>query len=243
MSILNGNISRSILIPEPSPFGEPFRELGTIHDLGQVMDTATLIFPETGEELLVAAGRGLVGVYRVDIDGKYEQLSSLEIQAESRQLAVSDGFGYLTARADGLYVVDLTMPERPRLAAHVDTLELATGVAAAGRLLAVTNRHMGCELYDISDPYHPARLGAFLCGEAQSVWLHRNLAVASDWMNKQVHIFDISNPTIPRRLSSFSVDGFSDGVSVVTVSRGKGGRTICRVGSGHHSARLMKGVR
>ena len=212
MSILNGNISRSILIPERSPFGEPFNELGAIRERGQIMDTAALINKTTGEELLVAAGRGLVGVYRVDSDGKYEQLSSLEIQADSRQLAVSDGFGYLTARADGLYVVDLTVPERPRLAAHVDTLELATGVAAAGQLLAVTNRHMGSELYDISDTYHPARLGDFLCGEAQSVWLHRNLAIASDWMNKRVHIFDISNPHIPRRLSTFSVDGFSDGV-------------------------------
>lgn len=243
MSILNGNISRSILLPEPSPFGEPFRELGTIRDLGQVMDTATLISPGIGEKLLVAAGRGLVGVYRVGIDGKYEQLSSLEIQADSRQLAVSNGFGYLTARADGLYVVDLTVPERPRLAAHVDTLELATGVAAAGQLLAVTNRHMGCELYDIADPYHPVRLGDFLCGEAQSVWLHQNLAIASDWMNKQVHIFDISNPHEPRRLSTFSVDGFSDGVSVVTVSRGKAARTVCLVASGHHSARLMNRVK
>ena len=243
MSILNGNISRSILIPERSPFGEPFNELGAIRERGQIMDTAALINKTTCEELLVAAGRGLVGVYRVGSDGKYEQLSSLEIQADSRQLAVSDGFGYLTARADGLYIVDLASPEQPRLAAHIDTLELATGVAAAGQLLAVTNRHMGCELYDISAPYHPARLGDFLCGEAQSVWLHRNLAIASDWMNKQVHIFDISNPHIPRRLSTFSVDGFSDGVSVVTVSRGKAARTVCLVASGHHSARLMNRVK
>ena len=243
MSILNGNISRSILIPERSPFGEPFNELGAIRERGQIMDTAALINKKTGEDLLVAAGRGFIGVYRVDSDGKYEQLSSLEIQAESRQFVVSGGFGYLTARADGLYVVDLTSPEQPRLAAHVDTLELATGVAVAGQLLAVTNRHMGCELYDISDPYHPARLGDFLCGEAQSVWLHQNLAIASDWMNKQVHIFDISNPHEPRRLSTFSVDGFSDGVSVVTASRGKAVRTICLVATGHHSSRLMNRVK
>ena len=109
MSILNGNISRSILIPERSPFGEPFNELGAIRERGQIMDTAALINKTTCEELLVAAGRGLVGVYRVGSDGKYEQLSSLEIQADSRQLAVSDGFGYLTARADGLYIVDLAI--------------------------------------------------------------------------------------------------------------------------------------
>ena len=49
MSILNGNISRSILIPERSPFGEPFNELGAIRERGQIMDTAALINKKTGE--------------------------------------------------------------------------------------------------------------------------------------------------------------------------------------------------
>ena len=244
MSILNGNISSSILTPESSPFGEPFTELGSIYpDCGQIMDTAVLIHPKTDEELLVAAGRGFVGIYRVYSNGRYELLSSLELTAEPRQLAVTGGFGYLTARADGLYILDLTSPECPRLAAHVDTLELATGVSVADRLLAITNRHMGCELFDVSNPYRPNRLGDFLCGEAQSVWLHENLAIASDWMNKQAHIFDISNPRAPRRLSTFLVDGFSDGVSVVTVSKGKDVRTVCLVASGHHSARLKNRVK
>ena len=99
---------------------------------------------------------------------------------------------------------------------------------------------MGCELWDVRDPFSPGFLGCFYCGEAQSVWLYGNLALIGDWMNRKVRIFDITDPASASEISSFSVDGFADGVCVVETKdeRHPHGRTICLCATGHHSSRL-----
>lgn len=238
MSILNGNIAPETLIPDKSPFGEPFRQIGFI-PLDGAMDAA--LYDYGGRRLLAAAGRGRLVLYQLNAGGNAALISVLDGLGDSRQLTVSDGIAYLTARADGLYICDLRDPLHPALAFHVDTLELATGVSCADAILAVTNRHMGCELFDVRDPYHPKRLGDFLCGEAQSVWLHQNLALIGDWIHMRVRIFDISNPYAAVEISGFNVDGFADGVCVMALPPDCAhplGRTICLSATGHHSARL-----
>ena len=199
MSILNGTYAHGTLLPEPQPFGEPFDITGEIQ-LENALDADTL---DTGKEkLLVSAGRGNLMIHRLGENGVPVLVSELGGLGDSRQISVSEGFAYVTARADGLYICDLRNPEKPALAGRIDTLELATGVCAADGVLAVTNRHMGCELWDVREPYSPGWLGSFCCGEAQSVRLHKNLALIGDWMNRYVRIFDISDPQ--RYLSSRS---------------------------------------
>ena len=229
MSILNGAYAPETLLPDPAPFGK-FDVTGTV-DLPNAMDADTLDTPDG--KLLVAAGRCKLMILRLK-DGVPELISELSGLGDSRQIMISDGFAYVTARADGLYICDLRDYRNPKLVRRLDTLELATGVCAADSLLAVTNRHMGCELWDVRDPYNPGWLGSFYCGEAQSVWLHENSAFIGDWMNRLVRISDISNPAKAVEISRFSVDGFADGVCVVESS----GRTLCLCATGHHSARL-----
>ncbi len=235
MSILNGNIHYDVLRAEEMPFGAEFAQVGHIRTrCGNAADADVL-----GEGLLACAGKGALEIYRVEESGAHELLCRVEGLGDSRQLVCDHGYIYLSARADGLYILDARNPRNAKLAHHMDTLELATGVAAANGLLAVTNRHMGCELWDVRSPYAPRFLGSFPCGEAQSVWLYDRIAVISDWMSKEYGIFDISDPTDVKKLSTFAVDGFADGVCVIE----RDGRRIAMCGTGHHAARLKNRVK
>lgn len=233
MSVMNGTFAPETLYPNSNPFGTPFREVCKI-PLARAWDVATY------GRYIVAVGIGKLAVYDIK-DGTPVQIGELDTIGASRQLAVCGDIAYLTARENGLYIIDLN-GGKPKLIGHVDTLELATGIACADGILAVTNRHMGCELFDVRDPYHPERLGDFTCiGEAQSVCLHENFAVVSDWMNKRIRIFDVSNPRAGKEISRFNVDGFADGVCIFKIGPDTLhplGRTICAAASGHHSARL-----
>jgi len=247
MSILNGTVSADVIFHEKPPFGECLREVGTIPTVGSwdctvlpvsQIESDSSVRMGLGEdetELLVAAVRGKVEIYRVGNEKNPTAVlvSALDGIGDSRQISVSDGFAYVTTRPDGVFVCDLRYPEKPILAAKIDSIELATGVNAADGVLAVTNRHMGCELYDVRNPYQPKFLGDFLCGEAQSVWLYKTLALVGDWMNKQVRIFDIRRmPAV--EVSRVAIDGFADGVCAFS----RDGHDYCLVASGHHAALL-----
>lgn len=223
MSILNGKIGGAVIFEETPPYGKRLAE-STFIPLSGCMDVALL-----DETHLVAACSRELKIF--DISGKTPVLmSNLGGLGESRQLAVYDGFAFVTARADGLYICDLRDPLAPSLSARVDTLELATGVAVKNGLLCVANRHMGVEVWDVSKPSEPVFISDFLAGEAQSVYLDGDVAYTGDWMNKTVHIHSLADPLRPVELSSFAVDGFADGVLV------RDG--ICYAATGHHAARL-----
>ena len=55
--------------------------------------------------------------------GKLENVRNL------RQIAARGDVAYITAREDGLFVVDVTDRTAPKLLSHYDTIEFATGIA------------------------------------------------------------------------------------------------------------------
>ena len=226
MSILNGFVSDASVYPEE-------QNLGNIMTPLSVIDEESVAVASLCDGILICAGHR-VALYRIGDGGECSYISSVEICGKARQIAVKDGYAYISARESGLYVCDLRDIENPKVVYNLDTVELATGVAVAGNILAVTNRHMGCELFDISSPKAPVRVGHFLCGEAQSVCFFGRYAAIGDWMNKQVRIFDISDTNDIKAISIARIDGFADGVC----SFMRDGRRYCVVASGHHSAKL-----
>lgn len=226
MSILNGKVDNSKVYAIDMPYGSKLQALNQIEQ--------AVFFVAGMEDILICGGVDRLCLYRIGADGSVQKLSELAIPGTVRQLSVCNGFVYVSARDAGVFVCDLRLPEAPVLAAIIDSMELATGICAAGNVLAITNRHMGCELYDIQDPYHPVYCTAFMCGEAQSVWLYDQYAVIGDWVNKQAAIYDITNPAAIQQLSEVQVDGFADGVCVFE----REGRNILLVATGHHSRRL-----
>lgn len=51
--------------------------------------------------------------------------------------SVADGVAYVTARASGVYIIDVHDPRKPEMLCHCDCIELATGVEVQGDLLFI----------------------------------------------------------------------------------------------------------
>jgi hypothetical protein len=144
-----------------------------------------------------------------------------------RQLCVDKGVAYITAREDGLFLVDVSDPEQMRILAHYDTIELATGIAVSGDVASVACRNAGVELIDVSSPEKPVHLSTIRTGEAQSVCIRDGILYTGVWGTAELVICDISDPRTPAVLSRAKLDGYGDGVDV----RGD----YCFAATGHHA--------
>lgn len=225
MSILNGAISGDLIHGTSMPYGEPMKELSFT-----ALSGCFHVQLSQDGQYLYAACRGELRIYKIEAGKSPCEIGRLEGIGASRQMAIANGYAYISARSGGLYIADVHNPWEPQLIGQIDSLELATGVCAWENLCLITNRHMGVEIWDVSDPKNPRYLSSFLAGEAQSVDVDGGFAYAGDWMNRRVHVVDIRDTENPKKVATFQVDGYADGVFV------RDG--LCLVASGHHSAKL-----
>ncbi len=145
----------------------------------------------------------------------------------TRQIAVSRAYAFITAREEGLFIVDCRQPAAPKLVHHYDTAELATAIAVSGDLLAVGNRFAGIELLDVSDPSDPKYLTTIRVGEVQSLVFHGNWLYAGTWSEKALAVIDVSQPARPKWVKTVSLDGKGDGLDVAG--------NLLAVATGHHA--------
>ena len=82
---------------------------------------------------------------------------------------VKEHIAYVTARQDGLWLVDVSAPARPALISHYDTVEMATGIWVSGGFGLLATRCYGVEIVDVSDPRHVRHVSTLKTGEAQFV--------------------------------------------------------------------------
>ncbi len=178
-------------------------------------------------DLLFTIGRGRLVVLTGARRGEVVQIGVLGGLGNTRQIAVSRGHAFVTSREDGLFVVDVREPSRPRLVAHYDTAELATGIAVAGEIAAVANRFAGVELLDVSQPAFPRHLATVRVGEAQSVAFHGSWLYAGVWSEKAVAVIDVQDPARPRVVRTIPLQGNGDGLDI------RGG--LLAAATGHHA--------
>ncbi len=189
-------------------------------NIGPSMDVAV------AGDFVYAIGRGRLTVLQGARAGSPNPVGRLEGLGNTRQIAVQDGRAYVTAREDGLFIIDVSDPAQPRLVGRYDTAELATAVGVSGQIVAVGNRFAGLELIDVTRPEAPRHLATIRLGEVQSVVFDRNLIYAGLWADKAVVIVDVSDPLNPRRITTVPLDGHGDGLDV------KG--TLLAAATGHH---------
>jgi len=146
----------------------------------------------------------------------FSRISATERLGELRQLALtSDGRGIIcTARNFGLFSLDITDPENPRVAAHIDSLEMATGLDIAGNLLFVADRTFGVDIIDIADIYNPVFISNIPTGETQDVCYSEGYAYAGVWAECRVRVCDVRDLDNPREVASIPLSGRGDGVFV-----------------------------
>ena len=169
---------------------------------------------------LFAIGRGHLTVYDLTDPKNPHETATMFGMEEPRQLVWFKDNLFITARMGGLYVVDVSEPDLPRLRSHYDTMELATGIVcgtdpASGRNLAfVCQRQFGTEIIDISDPSHLKNVSFVVSGEAQSVDLENGVLYAGDWGTRKLTIIDVRNPEHAEIISESPIAGLGDGVYV-----------------------------
>jgi hypothetical protein len=182
--------------------------------------------------LLYVISRDRLCVFRPGPGATLTPVGELGGLGSTRQIELFGHLAGVTAREDGLWLIDVSNPARPQLLSHYDTIELATGIAMSDHVALVACRQYGIEQIDISDPRRPRHLSTFRTGEAQSVFLQEGLAYIGDWGTRELVICDLHNPWRPAPVAHLALDGFGDGVFV----RGK----TCFAATGHHSRNMRQ---
>ena len=166
-----------------------------------------------GDYLYTAGGDNL-SVYELSDPANPRKLRSLGGFGQCRQMAISDGILYLTARNYGLWILSLKKPALPKVITRFDTLELATGLAVHGNYAFVTERIFGIEVIDCRDPYHPRHISQICSDEAQSAFFHKGKLYAGEWGSCRLSVFDYANPYAPELVAQYPLGGFGDGVAI-----------------------------
>lgn len=177
---------------------------------------------------------GTLNIFEENADGTLVKISSLNKIGNLRQIEISGAFVYITAREDGVFIIDISNPKKPHIACHWDSIEFATGIAISGKLAAVCNRILGVELLDISVPTQPRHISLLRAGEVQSVYIANGLLFTGSWGEREVVIYDIHNAQEPKFLGKAKLDGRGDGICVHN--------GLLYAATGHHSSKVAKSL-
>lgn len=190
-------------------------------------------------DILYAAGWKGLKVYRLTNPEKPELIAS-DARIIGRQMALSGNTLYITARENGLWILDISKPERPQVLTRFDTVEMATGIAVSGNIVFITERIYGVEILDCSNPGKPRHIGFARGGEVQSATIHNNILFGGSWGGGDVHMWNISDLSSPKKTGRLRLDGFGDGVAVqgnylyaATGMHAKSGPAAKRANAGH----------
>ncbi|NLI20048.1 MAG: hypothetical protein GX418_00650 [Clostridiales bacterium] len=176
---------------------------------------------------------------------------SLEDQAAPKKVGFLSGLGntrdadfcakgkalVITSRENGLYVVDIRDPEKPKLLSNFPTLEMATGLAVSGDYAFVCSRYYGVEIIDIRTQSEPVRRSVISNNEEfYDCCVSGNYLYAASWAERKVEVYDVSDVTRPVAVSTIPLGGQGGGVCVqdglLYVATGYNGRnTVSGVAS------------
>ncbi|WP_298866879.1 hypothetical protein [uncultured Gimesia sp.] len=179
------------------------------------------------ETLAYAIGRGVLHILDITKPTQPQVVGKISGLGNTRQIAVKDGIAYVGSREDGAFIIDVKDRSNPKLLAHYDSVEFATGVEVSGNILFLALRHYGVELVDVSNPNKPLHLSTVRTGEAQSISVRNNYIYAGVWATSEVVVIDITDSRHPKITAKVNLDGFGDGLDV----RGN----YLYAATGHHS--------
>ena len=204
--------------PEKEPFPPHIEESHICLERTELSGGNGICFADGMLYMISAAEGGSLRVCTTD-GSKPKQVGELKGLGTTRQIEVgqtADGrrIAAITARDCGLYLVDVSNPEKPYICCHYNTVEFATGVAFCGQHLAIGCRSFGVEIIDISVPENPRHLSVIRAGEVQSVYIDNGILYTGSWVERQINVIDIHDVTAPRKLATIPLEGRGDGLIV-----------------------------
>lgn len=166
-----------------------------------------------GEFLYMLQGRNLA-ILSVKNPGQPALVGKMKGVGNLRQIVVRDDVAYITAREDGLFVVDVSDRTAPKLLSHYDSIEFATGIALKDQYAFVAQRWFGVEIIDISNPAKLRHVSVVRVGEAQSCVVSDGFLYAGAWEECRVAICDVRDPAQPKQVAEIELNGRGDGLCV-----------------------------
>jgi len=144
-----------------------------------------------------------------------EEIGHLDLQGNTYDVAVRDGYAYVANDFNGLRIVDISNPAEPSEVASLDTPGEAWQVNIDGEYAYVADMTSGMRIIDISNPEQPREVGAYDSpGSTKDVFVVGDLAYLADDGSGTLRIIDISDRTRPRLISSIQTEGYAYGVTV-----------------------------
>ena len=113
---------------------------------------------------------------------------------------------------DGLVIIDVHRPERPKKVATIDLGEAAFGICVEGDLAYITGGRDGFSIADVGDPANPRVLGSYSSGGAESVCVQDSVAYVSD-ARGELKALDVHDPANPTLLGSYQGGGMGTDVA------------------------------
>ena len=218
-----------------------------------LLESGTFITDEFETLELSEVGMGVGGTTDIVKHGNYvyciggDRLSIVDVKdsdtvktvgrlsgISARQLQLTDDgrTALVTGRDRGVFLIDVSVPERPYIRSVYDSIEMATGLCISGGYAFICNRQYGVEVVDISDPDQPRHVTNMrVGGEVQSCAVREGIFYGGLWGEGLVKMYDVRDPVDPVFLGQASLHGKGDGLSIAKYS----GKTYLYAALGHHS--------
>jgi len=208
---------------------------------GSDVDTGPTIDLVKVDNLIYSIGNGSLVITDVsDIENPVIKGRLSDLGSSIRQIAMlGDGkHVFISSRQNGCYIVNVSDPANPKLVSGYDSVEMATGVDVYGNYAFVCDRQYGVEIVDVSDVYNPVQCSIVRTGTAQSCRVEDGILYVGCWNERCIDMFDITQPSEPKFLSSASLNGKGDGMTILK----KDGRTYLFAATGQHVAGVAENI-
>ncbi|MCI7812784.1 MAG: hypothetical protein MR543_03780 [Robinsoniella sp.] len=149
--------------------------------------------------------------------GTYEQISEVEYLGDVRDMvfAKEKKAIVVTARQNGMYIIDCSDPFNLSVASHYDTIELASGLAVSGDYAFLCDRLSGIHIVDISDISHPVHVNQVGDGtEYFDCCVDGAYLYVGVYIGSKVDVYDIEDLSNPKLVTEINLDGYGQGVCV-----------------------------
>jgi hypothetical protein len=139
-------------------------------------------------------------------DVPIRKIGSLDV-GTAYQVSVQDGFAYL-ATNEGVVVIDIQQPDRPKKTALIETTEAAFGVVVQGDQVFVASPVDGLVIADIQNKSDPQIIGTFADAGINEVCVNESIVYAGT-QSGNLDIINIEDPANPYLLETYMGNGGS----------------------------------
>ena len=165
-------------------------------------------------------GKYLYAIYQENLvvyslENPYEPriISCFTGLGDSRELAFANSGNTLvvSARTNGVYLLDISDVFNISMISNIETLGFATGVFVEDDYCFIASRNHGVEIYDISFPDRPkfCSQAYYNTEEFYDCSVENGILYVSSWAGRKVFIYDVKDVSTPKLCSTIQLDGLA----------------------------------